>query len=71
MEDGDPRFVERRRVRTGVTGGGRDETDALIVHEVNDAWIAYEHLRDVHTEGLVGEVAHPGDLVARLIALTR
>ena len=62
-----------KRVGEAVRVAGRrgDEPHALVVHEVDDAGIAHEQLRDVHPERLVGEVAHLRDLVAHLVELAR
>ena len=71
VEHGDAGVVQRVGEAVRVTGRRGDEPHALVVHEVDDAGIAHERLRDVHAERLVGEVAHLGDLVAHLVEPAR
>src|SRR5918994_6531352 len=71
MEDGDAGLVQRLGELARVARRRGDEPHALVVYEVDDAWVAHEHLGDVEPERLVGEVAHLADLVADLVELAR
>ena len=66
VEHGDPGLVQRVGVAVRVAGRRGCEPHALVVHELDDAGIADERLRDVHPERLVGEVPHLLDLFAYL-----
>ena len=71
MEDGDPGLMQCGSEDVWIARRRRDEPHAVAVYEVDDGGIAHEELRDVHSEGLVGQVAHRRDLVAHLVETPR
>ena len=66
-----PASFSAARVLRRVAGRRGHERHAVLGHEVDDAGVAHEQLRDVHAERLVGEVAHLDDLVADLVEPAR
>ena len=71
VEDREAGLLELGGEPGGAAGRGGHEPHALVDHELDDRRIPDEGLGDVHAEGLVGQVAHPGDLVADHVELTR
>ena len=71
MEDRQTGVLEGRCVLPRIAGRRGHETHALLHHEVDDRWVADEHLRDIDAERPRGQFAHTSDLRPNGIQLAR